>query len=152
MLVEWRPKRPGFCRGNRYDQWRLDITKLADSLRDTNTSAEVTEELRAARAEGYLILDGAVLHDVDLHSANLSHAYLMNANLHGVDLSHANLNRADLRGANLCNADLRFADLDKANLKDANLEGANLKDANLRHAKLDGANLTRVTLPDGSNY
>jgi uncharacterized protein YjbI with pentapeptide repeats len=92
-----------------------------------------------------------ILHEADLHEADLSDAILNNADLSGAFLTGAHLSRAFLGGANLQRAllneaSLRWADLREADLREADLLGANLSGAGLYMADMSGADLTAVDL------
>jgi uncharacterized protein YjbI with pentapeptide repeats len=70
-------------------------------------------------------LSSGILHQADLHKANLERA----------DMKGARLSVSDLMGTNLKDADLSHADLWMSDMKDTVLEGTDLR----------GANLTEVT-------
>ena len=86
-------------------------------------------------------LNGAVLREADLRSANLSGSSLNRADLRGANLSGAYLRDTNLRNASLHGANLTEADLRQANLSGGFI-GADLRGANLNRADLRGTNLT----------
>jgi len=107
-------------------------------------------------------LTGAYLDYVSIHSAALDCSRLVSANLIGANLmwsdlsyaniknaslSDANLQRTTLMNANLCSVNLVNANLHGACLRGANLTGANLASANLTFCLLTGANLKDANLP-----
>lgn len=107
-------------------------------------------------------LTGAYLDYVSIHSAALDCSRLVSANLIGAtliwsDLCYANiknaylfdanLQRTTLMNANLCSVNLVNANLHGACLRGANLTGANLANANLTFCFLTGANLKDANLP-----
>lgn len=107
-------------------------------------------------------LTGAYLEHVNISSAALECSRLVSANLSGANLIwsdlcyaniknaylfDANLQRTTLMNANLCSVNLVNANLHGAWLRDANLAGANLANANLTFCFLTGANLKDANLP-----
>ncbi len=79
-----------------------------------------------------------------LQKADLRHAILAGASLNHIDLSSANLLRINLIAADLIRAKLAGANLTGAFLSGANLSGANLRKSDLTDCTLAGANLSGV--------
>lgn len=135
------------------------------------TGRDHSNEDWSQRDLGSITLDGAKMHDIDMHGASGAKAFrncdLTGANLQdvefpGVTFGGSKLVGADLRGANLegarVNSDLTDADLRGASLRFAELRGSNAERADLRGADLYGARLDRLhraakfegaTCPDG---
>jgi len=100
----------------------------------------------------YVSIRGTALKCSRLVSANLIGANLMwsdlsYANIKNASLFDANLQRTTLINTNLCSVNLVNANLHGAHLCGANLTGANLASANLTFCLLTGANLKDANLP-----
>lgn len=96
----------------------------------------------------------------NLHSADLTDAYLGYVSVRNTALRGSRLLRANLNGANLMWSDLSYANIKNAYLFDANLQrttlinadlcSVNLVSANLHGACLRGANLTKANLANAN--
>ncbi len=84
----------------------------------------------------------------DLHSRNLTMAYLIGANLTNAYCDYANLTNADLSQANLTNVGIRFTTLTGANLTGADVRGAFF----LRDSFNGGTGLTVAQLSSTASY
>jgi uncharacterized protein YjbI with pentapeptide repeats len=91
-------------------------------------------------------LEGALLSDAHLESAQLKRAHLERAQLVGAYLGGAQLERARLQRARLAGAHLEGAQLTGAHFEGAQLDGAHLESAQLTGAHLEGAQLTEANL------
>jgi uncharacterized protein YjbI with pentapeptide repeats len=90
-----------------------------------------------------------------LKGANLLRALLTNVDLSAADMSHVTAAQAKLRGANLIRADLSYSNFVGAELIDAHFNFATLRKTDLRGARLDNAQLQSSvmigTLLDGAS-
>ncbi len=95
-------------------------------------------------------LNGAVLANINLRSANFSHADLSGADLHNADLNHADFRDARVGAAIFRNSFLISADFRRArcgaDFTGAVLIDADLREASFRGALLYGADLSRSNL------
>ncbi|MBD3808773.1 MAG: pentapeptide repeat-containing protein, partial [Epsilonproteobacteria bacterium] len=83
------------------------------------------------------------LHMIWLKSKGIQGAM---ADLQGVIIKDANLRSANLKDANLQGAVIYDTDLRGANLEDANLQGVKTRNLLLSGVNLNGANLSRASL------
>ncbi|RMH00662.1 MAG: pentapeptide repeat-containing protein [Chloroflexi bacterium] len=139
---------------------RQEREQLVRQLRssDVNLVLEAVEQLRTRGwlADGTLcgkVLNGAVLQQMNLQSADFRGALLVEADLTEANLERACLAGVDLQGGCLRKANLRGADLQQAVLSGADLSGVDLRGADVSFAQLAQADrLVDAILPDGSRY
>ena len=96
-------------------------------------------------------LSGAILRQVDLSEANLSHVNFINADMCRCDLTSSNLTHSMLRNAYLRGADCREAKFNYANLEEADLCRAYLYNSNFSNAILSKASVKKANL-DAANF
>lgn len=112
------------------------MTLLGLFMAESNTtfSIDSAADLVQAYASGHRNFK-----ELNLVSADLSHADLKGADFSYVDFSQVNLSHANLRGADLSYANLYEADLTETDLRGAMLIGTDLRHAILESAKFDQA-------------
>jgi uncharacterized protein YjbI with pentapeptide repeats len=98
-------------------------------------------DLRGAKLEERMDLNGASLTGIDFSEAVLTRIRLEKSDLRSCRFVGADLRASILRGADLRQCDLRSARLHRCDLRSADLRNTDLRGANLWQADLSGADL-----------